>query len=352
MTRARKHRKKPSPNHRLHSQPADRTLPFIEHLYELRRRLSYIAMSVGVFGAIAYGVERQIVRILLRPAHGQQFIYTSPGGGIDFLFRVCVYAGLVASIPVIVYQLLRYIEPLITKESAHFIAWGSVVSGLLAVAGILYGYFWGLPAALRFLLHQFVTTQIRPLVTIQSYMSFVMVYMVGSALLFQVPLLLLFINRIKPLKPKRLLHYERHVIAGGLLLAAVMNPTPNILALALLAGPIILMYQVGIGMIWHLNQAPKRPANVTALLEKDATAQAARLERITQLAERPRPVALPTMKATNAAQARSNSRRQRYTSVLVPRPVAAPKPRGSGEFRSLRLPPNQSPRRAPLLDNS
>ena len=228
-------------------------------------------------------VERQIVRVLLAPAKGQQFIYTSPGGGIDFLFRVCLYVGLVASIPVIVYQLLKYLQPLIRHDSAWLIAWGSVASGVLAVVGVLYGYFWGLPAALHFLLHQFVTTQVRPLVTIQSYLSFVTVYMVGSALLFQVPLVLALINRIKPLKPGGLLRYERHVVAGALLIAALMNPTPNIFALLFLAGPIIVSYQAGILIVWYVNRASVRPAAVTALMEQDAAVQTARTQRMTTM---------------------------------------------------------------------
>lgn len=236
----------------------------------------YIALSVVVFSVAAYGVEHHIVELLLRPAHGQRFIYTTPGGGIDFLFRLCLYVGVIASIPVIIYQFLRYIESLIKQASLHFIAWGSFISGILAIAGVLYGYIWGLPAALHFLLNQFITQQIQPLVTIQSYLSFVMVYMVGSALLFQIPLVLIFINRIKPLKPGGLLKYERHVIVASIVLAALMNPTPNIFALFLLAAPIILMYQVGIFIIWRTNRRAKRPAVASDLLEQDLAAQSAR----------------------------------------------------------------------------
>lgn len=285
MTRARKNQKRQKNRHKL--QPADRPIPFIEHVRELRRRLMYIALSVGVFGVAAYGVEHHIVDLLLRPAHAQQFIYTSPGGGFDFLFRLCLYVGIIASIPVIIYQFLRYIESLIRQESVHFIAWGSFISGILAVMGVLYGYIWGLPAALHFLLNQFTSQQIQPLITIQSYLSFVMVYMVGSALLFQIPLVLIFINRIKPLKPGRLLKYERHVIVGSVVLAALMNATPNIFALFLLAAPIILMYQVGIFIIWRTNRTTKRPALVAKLRQQDAAAQIARAERAIRLQAAP-----------------------------------------------------------------
>jgi sec-independent protein translocase protein TatC len=258
------------------------TAPFVEHLYELRRRLFYIAVSVFFWSAAAYAIQQHIVSVLLRPSHGQSFVYTSPIGGIDFLFRVCLYTGLIISLPVIVYQLLRFTAPLMKTESTRFIAWGSAISGLVAVLGIVFGYFIGLPTALHFLLHQFQTSQIKPLITVQSYMSFVMVYMVGSALMFQVPLFLIFINRIKPLKPSRLFHYERWVILIAFVMAGLMNPTPKVWDQLLVAGPIILMYQLGIGIIALINR-PRWPAHVRELFDADLQAQAERLERAQSL---------------------------------------------------------------------
>jgi len=261
--------------------------PFTEHLYELRRRLYYIAISVVVWGTAIYFVQQHIVSILLRPAHGQHFIYTSVGGGIDFLFRICIYGGFVLSLPVIVYNILRFAEPLVSHGTRRFIFTGSFISGLLALFGIVFGYFIGLPTALHFLLHQFKTIQIQPLVTIQSYLHFVIVYMVGSSLLFQLPLLLVFINRIKPLQPKRLLHYERWVILVAFVVSGLMNPTPNILSQLLVAGPFILMYQVGIGIIAVINRS-RRPAHTEFSLQQNDFAVNAQ-----QQSPVPTPLAVP-----------------------------------------------------------
>jgi sec-independent protein translocase protein TatC len=261
--------------------PEQQRLPFIEHLYELRKRLVYIATSIAVFSVLAYTVNRSVIRLLLRPAGSQKFIYTSPIGGIDFLFRVCLYIGIAASIPVIVYQFLKYLEPLFKRSSLHFITWGSIISGVLALAGILFGYFIGLPATLHFLLHQFFTKQIQPLLTIQSYMAFVTMYMLGSALLFQVPLILVFINRIKPLNPKKLrsMKYERWVILCAFIGGGLMNPNPNLIDQLVIVGPLILMYQVGVAIIWLGQRKHQKPAYVTGLLQQDSELQAMRLER-------------------------------------------------------------------------
>lgn len=249
----KKHHQKAKPTKPRIASPHHKA-PIIEHVHELRKRLFFIAVSVSLWGTAAYFVEHQIVEILLKPAKGQHFIYTSPIGGLDFLFKLCIYAGIVMSIPVIIYNLLRYLEPLMERHTKAFVYWGSFVSGILAVAGMVFGYFIGLPAALHFLLHQFTTNQIEPLLTIQSYTSFVAFYMFGAALMFQVPLIILFINRIKPLKPQRLFHYERWVILFAFVLAGLMNPSPNVSTMLLIAGPIIITYQISILLIWFENR--------------------------------------------------------------------------------------------------
>jgi len=277
--------KKPKKNRdqsRLNKPEHNPRIPFVEHLLELRKRLFYVALSIVLWGAAAYFVQQQLVAFLLKPAHNQQFIYTSVGGGIDFLFRVCIYAGVALSIPVIVFHILKYLQPLIKKDAVRFIAWGSVASGALALAGMAFGYLIGLPAALHFLLHQFSSSQIHPLLTIQSYMSFVTMYMLGSALLFQLPLLLILINRIKPLKPKKLLGLERWVILLAFIGGGIMNPSPRIQDQLLLAGPMIIAYQVGVIIVWLMNRGTKRADWISELMQKDIELQALRRTRFQQ----------------------------------------------------------------------
>jgi len=244
--------------------------------------LFYVVLSVGLWSTATYAVQQQVVKALLKPAHNQQFIYTSVGGGVDFLFRVCLYVGIALSIPVIFYQILKYIEPLIKKDAVKFITWASAASGILALGGMAFGYFIGLPAALHFLLHQFTTSQIHPLLTIQSYMSFVIIYMVGSALLFQLPLIIITTNRIKPLKPRSLFKYERWVILLAFIGGGLMNPSPRLQDQLLLSGPVILTYQLGILIVWLMNRGHKRPSHIIELMEKDAAMRAERLAKFRQ----------------------------------------------------------------------
>ncbi|HYH75087.1 MAG TPA: twin-arginine translocase subunit TatC [Candidatus Saccharimonadales bacterium] len=277
MLKTKNKPKKTAKNRHLKAHDGAQKVPFIEHIYELRKRLFYIVLAVAAGGGLAYSIQASILDVLLKPAGNQEFIYTSPGGGFSFLFNLCLYSGILFAIPVMVWQLLRYLQPLMNKGAMRFVAWGSIVSGLLAVVGIVFGYYIGLPAAMHFLLHQFAgNTQIEALIAIQSYLSFVMMYLLGTALLFQVPLVMALINRIKPLKPKGLMKFQRYFIVIAFVLGAVISPSPNIQDQAMLSVPMILMYQLGIGIVWIMNRKLRKAEKVQALLKKDEAARAAR----------------------------------------------------------------------------
>lgn len=289
----------------------DQTLPLIEHVRELRRRFMRVAICVVVGSVLAYSVQQKIINILLRPSHGQNFIYTSPMGGINFLFGVCIDIGLVIATPLIVYQVLAFIQPLMRDTTHRFLVVSSCAAGAVALAGVLFGYFFGLPSALHFLLHQFTSIQIRPLITIQSYMQFVALYLLGSALMFQLPLILLIINRIKPLRPSGLFKYERHLIAGAFIIAFIMNPTPNILGQLIVVVPILLMYQLSILAIWVVNRS-RDPEWLKQLMEEDARRQAERANRPLQpfFAFNPKPAPQPDTETAEADNPEASSGQQ------------------------------------------
>jgi sec-independent protein translocase protein TatC len=236
---------------------SDQKLPLRVHLNELRSRFFKCVLAVALLSVGGYFIQEQLVRILLKPAKGQQFIYTSPVGGINFLFQVCLYFGIVLSIPVIVFHLLSFIEPLLRQGTRRIIGIYSFISVILAAIGLSFGYFIGLPVTLGFLSRQFTTTQIKPLLTIQEYMSFVTIYLLGTVLLFQLPLIIMFINRIRPLSPRSLFGFQRYMILGAFIAAAIMTPTTDIFNQMLFAGPIILMYELAVVILYFKNRQPK-----------------------------------------------------------------------------------------------
>ena len=127
-------------------------------------------------------------------------------------------------------------------------------AAVLPIIGVLFAYFVSLPGALHFLTGMELKN-IQAMLTVDSYLGFVMTYLIGAALLFQIPLLLTIINRFTPLKPSKLMKTQRYVIVAAFILAAIISPTPDILNQLLFAVPIIAMYELGVILVWLQNRS-------------------------------------------------------------------------------------------------
>ncbi|MGH7197105.1 MAG: twin-arginine translocase subunit TatC [Candidatus Saccharimonadales bacterium] len=249
------------------SQPATEHLPtFLEHLHELRRRLFWVAAVVILASTAAYPFVQMIVDVLVHPLGGQKLFYLTPISGFSFIIKICTYVGVLVGIPFILYHLYRFIEPLVSNARLA-IARYVMASTLLAIAGILFAYFVSLPAALHFLTG-FNIQQIEAMLTVDSYLTFVMTYLLGAAILFQIPLILSIINRIHRLPPRKLMGFQRYVILAAFVLAAIISPTPDMVNQAFLAVPIIVMYQIGVLGVWLQQRKKPRPQRIQQVIQR------------------------------------------------------------------------------------
>ena len=232
---------------------------FLEHVYELRRRLFWVVAVILVASAAAYPFLDAILAVLTAPLAGQQLYYLTPIGGFSFSIKICFYVGIIAAVPFIMYHLYRYIEPLMGQALRRSAMFYVGLSTLMATIGVLFAYFVSLPSALHFLTGMDLKN-IQAMLTVDSYLTFVMTYLLGAALLFQIPLLLGITNNMTPLQPKKLMGAQRFVIVAAFILAAIISPTPDIMNQVLLALPVIVMYQIGVALVWFQNRGRARRA--------------------------------------------------------------------------------------------
>lgn len=232
---------------------------FLEHLYELRRRVFWVVATILAVSAAAFPFLNNILYILTAPLGGQQLYYLTPVGGFSFSIKICMFVGIAAAVPVMVYHLYRYLEPIMSSSVHRSAAFYIFASSFLAATGIAFAYFVSLPGALHFLTGMNLNN-IQAMLTADSYLTFVTAYLLGSALLFQIPLILLIINTATPIKPGLLGKSQRFVIVGAFIVAAIISPTPDIMNQLLLAIPIIVMYQVGVLLVWLQNRSRAKNA--------------------------------------------------------------------------------------------
>lgn len=232
---------------------------FSQHVKELRNRVIFVALIFLVLSAVMYSFRDILIAIVRQPLGDQELVYLTPAGGFSFIFSVTMYAAMVITAPFLVYQLYQFVRPALPVRVRNYSLRVVVASTVLMISGVLFGYFFAVPAALNFLTN-FAGEVVSPNLTADSYLNFFMAYVAGLGILFQLPLLLIFWNWINPLKPGDLLKSQRFVIAGAFVVAAMITPTPDAFNQAMVASPIILIYQFGAIVVSTSNRRMRKAA--------------------------------------------------------------------------------------------
>ncbi|HEX6461645.1 MAG TPA: twin-arginine translocase subunit TatC [Candidatus Saccharimonadales bacterium] len=333
---------KPRPAKNLnHTKPAQ-LAAFSDHIKELRRRVLWVALVFLVTSGVAYNFHDQLVQLVMQPLNGQKLIYLTPGGGFSFIFQITLYAGIIASAPMMSYQLYAFVRPalpLYARRSATKVVSFAVI---LMLAGVGYGYFLAVPAALHFL-STFAGSEVLPSLTADSYLNFFLSYVAGLGLLFQLPLLLIFWHWIKPMKPGGLLKSERFIILFAFIAAALITPTPDVVNQAMIAVPLIAIYQIGVVAVLVMISRAKRKQKIKAQpVAKVAPATAQEVKELLQ-AKQPQKALQPMAPATE------QPRPMRTVDGFMARQSQTPPESAQSEKRGALRVPERPPQAAPLM---
>ena len=283
------------------------TMSAKRHLRELQWRLLLVAALFIVGAGLAYTYQSTLVPLLLNPLGGEKLVYLNPAGGFSFIFLISIYAGIAFSFPVLVQQLYAFLRPTLPEKARKKSSVIIIGSFLLLIAGILFGYFVAVPNALAFL-YGFADQYVEASLTAESYLNFMIAYTIGIGVVFQLPLLLLLLHTIKPLTPGGLLKSEKWVVLVAFIVAAIITPTPDPINQVIIAGPVVVIYQIGVIAVL-MNIASEKRKQKAALRREKAPAQAL-------VKEAPRPVAQPAPVQPQTAQPAAQSHQPQVTKTV------------------------------------
>ncbi len=229
-------------------------MTIIEHLTELRRRLVVSSLAFFVGSVIAWFFYDPILDLLKLPLDdggsiaGRRLDLSVRGVTSAFLVRikVSIFAGLIFALPVILYQLWRFITPgLEPKERRYALPFVVGSLGLFAL-GALFAYF-TLPQAIGFLLG--FAEGLEPIIFIDEYVGFVMFMVLAFGITFELPMIILFLGMAGIVSSARLRRLRRHAIVGSAVIAAVATPSQDPYTLVLMGVPLYLMYEIALLII-------------------------------------------------------------------------------------------------------
>jgi sec-independent protein translocase protein TatC len=233
------------------------TQTFQQHIHELRTRILWVVVAVFVSGAVGFSLRNSLINFIQQPL-GAPLYYTNPAGSFNFEIKLSVIVSLFIALPVIVYQILSFIGPALpSKLGRRVMAKVITASVALAAAGVVFGYYVIVPLSLHFFA-KYSTAQLKPLISSDSYLSYLVNNLVIFALVFQIPLIISFIDRIKPLTPRGLLRYQRHIVVGAFVLALILPFTYDPISQFVVAIPIVVLYYLSVLMVWRSHQRRQR----------------------------------------------------------------------------------------------
>jgi sec-independent protein translocase protein TatC len=232
----------------LNQVPDDVEMSIFDHLEELRMRIFYslIAVIVGVIACFAF-VDR-IVQLLEVPAKGAKFLQLSPGEYFFVSLKVAGYTGILIASPFILYQIIMFVLPGLTRRERRLMGPIVLGSSILFFVGLFFAYIALIPAALNFFI-SYGEDVVEQLWSIDRYFEFVLLLLFSTGLAFQVPVIQFLLALLGIVNSDTMLKGWRYILLGAAVLGAVLTPSTDPVTQSLLAGAVLSLYFGGIGLV-------------------------------------------------------------------------------------------------------
>ncbi|XP_068643255.1 sec-independent protein translocase protein TATC, chloroplastic-like isoform X1 [Aristolochia californica] len=226
--------------------PDDKEMSVFDHLEELRGRIFVSVLGVGAAILGCFAFSKQLIVLLEAPvsSQGVRFLQLSPGEFFFTTLKVSGYTGLLLGSPVILYEIIAFVLPGLTRDERRFLGPIVLGSSVLFYAGIFFSYSVLTPAALSFFIN-YAEGAVESLWSIDQYFEFVLVLMFSTGLSFQVPVIQLLLGQVGLVSGDQMLSIWRYVVVGAVVAAAILTPSTDPLTQLLLAGPLLGLYLGG-----------------------------------------------------------------------------------------------------------
>jgi len=232
------------------------SMPFLDHLEELRWRLVKSLGSVLVGAVITFYFIDSLIDFLIQPTQNlatpMDLQVLKVQGMFMIKWGIALIGGFVLAIPVLTYQIWKFIAPGLYMNERRYVAPLIIITYLSFLIGLTFAYTVIIPFSLEF----FTSVGMEGIqnnFSINYYFNFITWIMIGSGLIFELPVLVFILSVFGLLTPAFMGHYRRHAIVVVLILSAFITP-PDPVSLVLMSIPLMLLYELSIGVSWLVNR--------------------------------------------------------------------------------------------------
>lgn len=226
-------------------------MPIMDHLGELRRRLTIIVVSVVVCSLIVYFATPTLIELMIgqieEAMHGQELVVLSVLGGFTIRFKVAVFFSVIVCSPIIIWELLAFFLPALKPKERRWVVPTVAAMVFLFFLGMVFCFFIIQPAAFGWLLDQsFEIGTIMP--NAEDYLNIYMLLEIGFGIAFQLPLLVFYLSIFHLVPYKTFRSQWRIVYVAFMVLSAVVTPDASPVTMVLMFAVLIALYEVALAV--------------------------------------------------------------------------------------------------------
>ncbi|MDI9571385.1 MAG: twin-arginine translocase subunit TatC [Pseudomonadota bacterium] len=222
----------------------------ISHLAELRTRLYRILIAVGMGFFACYYFREGLFRIITKPLtevlpKDGHMIFTGMPEAFFIYMKIAFFASLLLTSPYTLFQVWKFVSPGLYSSERRFAIPFVLVSTMLFLGGVAFGYFLVLPTAFEFFI-AFSTDFLKPMISFREYLSFTMKFLLAFGISFELPVFIFFLTKVGVVNAPLLSRYRRYAILMIFIVAAILTPSPDAFSQILMAVPLMFLYEISI----------------------------------------------------------------------------------------------------------
>lgn len=221
-------------------------MTLLEHMIELRDRIVKIVIAVGIAFIAGVVLAPRFLTLLQKEANAEQgFDIVAPTDPLTLYFKIALYIAIGIALPVILWQIFGFLAPGLTRKEKRILYSSLPFVTILFLAGAGYGFFIAAPKAFEFL-SNFMKNTFEWSPEGNQIITFYLTLMIGLALAFQLPVIMFLLAKLGVATPQKMRSFWKYALLIIFAVSAVITPSTDPFNMAIVAGPLLLLYWVGV----------------------------------------------------------------------------------------------------------
>ena len=219
--------------------------PLQRHIRDIKRRLLIVGATIMVFFVVAFSYSSILIDWFKRPFE-DDLIFYAPAEALFASIKISFLAAVIASVPMILYQFWKFIEPALLKKEQRWAVPLFFLGLVFFVLGLAFCNLVILPLVINFFVTFGMDRAITPELAVGTYVDFNVKFLLAFGFAFEIPLVISLLARTGVLQASVLIQYRKHAALLALILSAVITPDATMFTMLLMAVPLIILYEIGI----------------------------------------------------------------------------------------------------------